>query len=93
MWWALKIMRQNDFTPDEVRYRKSLDVLKGELAATREERRVVYLVAQINSLVYKINTLGTNALKLPVAGVSLDDEKARLRRQLADRQPNTNERT
>ena len=82
MWWALKIMRQNDFTPDEVRYRKSLDGLRAELAATRDERRVKYLVAQINALVYKINTLGTNALKSPVTGVSLEDEKARLRQRL-----------
>jgi hypothetical protein len=27
-WWALRIMRQNDFTPDEVRWRKSLDYLR-----------------------------------------------------------------
>lgn len=87
MWWALKIMRQNDFTPDEVRYRKSLDGLKAELAATRDERRVTYLVAQINALVYKINTLGTNALKSPVTGVSLEDEKDRLRQRLEAQQP------
>lgn len=83
MWWALKIMRQNDFTPDEVRYRKALDGLKADLAATRDGRRVEYLVGQINALVYKINTLGTNALNAPVTGVSLEDERARLRERLA----------
>ena len=83
MWWALRIMRQNDFTPDEVRYRKTLDGLKSDLAATRDERRVVVLVAQINALVHKINTMGTNALNAPVTGVSLEDEWARLRERLA----------
>jgi hypothetical protein len=83
MWWALRIMRQNDFTPDEVRYRKTLDGLKSDLHATRDERRVVVLVAQINALVHKINTMGTNALKAPVTGVSLADERARLRERLA----------
>jgi hypothetical protein len=32
------------------------------------------LVAEINELVHKINTLGTNVLKSGVVGVSLDDE-------------------
>jgi len=31
MWWALRIMRQNDFIPDEVRWRKGIDKLKTEL--------------------------------------------------------------
>jgi hypothetical protein len=83
MWWALRIMRQNDFTPDEVRYRKTLDGLKSDLDATRDERRVVVLVAQINALVYKINTMGTNALKAPVTGISLEEELARVRERLA----------
>ena len=82
-WWALKIMRQNDFTPDEVRFRKALDVLRAELAATRDERRIIQLVAQVNALVYRVNTLGTNALKTPVTGVSLEAELARLRERLA----------
>ena len=38
------------------------------------------LVELINGFVYKINTLGTNALNAtPVCGVSLEEELARLR--------------
>jgi hypothetical protein len=78
LWWALKILRNNDFTPDEVRWRKAIDGLKAELAATNDESRVEALVAQINDLVRKINTLGTNAMNIGVAGVDRDEQIARL---------------
>src|SRR3954464_13243384 len=60
-WWAIRILRQNDVTPDEIRWRKMVDGLKEQLARTADERRVRGLVTQINELVLKINTLGTNA--------------------------------
>src|SRR5687768_7760291 len=47
MWWAIKLMRNADFTPDEVRLRKQVDTLRDELAAAASEQRVVYLVAAI----------------------------------------------
>lgn len=28
-WWCLRILKNNDFTPEEVRYRKAIDHLKG----------------------------------------------------------------
>src|SRR6476659_5862391 len=62
-WWALRILRQNDFTPHEVRWRKMVDGLKAELAGATSADRIKKLVSQINELVRKINTLGTNALK------------------------------
>ena len=71
-WWALRIMRQNDFTPDEVRWRKSLDYLREALERAADEAGVRSLVARINELVHKVNTLGTNALTAPVAPVSVD---------------------
>src|SRR5436190_21644390 len=74
LWWALRIMRHNDFTPDEVRWRKLIDGLKGELSQSRSESRVRTLVAQINELVLKLNTLGTNALQSPIVGVELAEE-------------------
>ena len=83
MWWALRIMRNNNITPDEVVYRKSIDRLKSELASSREEARVRMLVAQVNALVYKLNTMGTNAIKSSVAGVDLEEELSRLRGRLA----------
>jgi len=79
-WWAIRILRKNDFTPHEIRWRKMIDGLRSELAAATSETRIVKLVAQINEVVHKINTLGTNALKTPVVGVSLEDELAAFRK-------------
>jgi hypothetical protein len=78
MWWALRIFKQNDFTPDEVRWRKQIDGLKDELAEATTEARVVALVRAINALARQLNTLGTNALKTGVAPVDLEEEKQRL---------------
>jgi hypothetical protein len=83
-WWALRIMRNNDFIPDEVRWRKTLDGLRGELWRLTDDQRLPRLVAQINVLVHKINTLGTNALRAPVAPVDLEAERTRLRERLRD---------
>ncbi|HTL29157.1 MAG TPA: DUF1992 domain-containing protein [Tepidisphaeraceae bacterium] len=78
MWWALRIMKNNDVIPDEVRWRKMVELLKGELYQATTEPRVEMLCKQINELVRKINTLGTNALRGDVVGVSLEEERARL---------------
>ena len=77
-WWCLRILKNNDYTPDEIRYRKAIDHLKANLAAAFDDRRVRALVEQINALVHKLNTLGTNALNLGIAPVCLDDELTRL---------------
>src|SRR5437762_11279396 len=45
-WWMLRIMRQNNFTPDEVRWRKRLDQLKADLHALDDESRLESLVVQ-----------------------------------------------
>ena len=81
-WWAIRILKGNDVTPDEVVWRKRIDTLKSELAETRSEPRVRALVQQINALVYKLNTLGTNALKSAVVGVELDLELQRHRERI-----------
>jgi hypothetical protein len=78
-WWALRILRANQVVPDEVRWRKAIDLLKQELTQARSESRVRLLVTQINALVHRINTLGTNALKAPVVAVHLEAELAGLR--------------
>ena len=67
MWWALRILKNNDFTPEEIRWRKAIDHLKSRLASATEEAEVIRLVAQANELVRKVNTLGTNALNTGVA--------------------------
>jgi hypothetical protein len=78
-WWALRILRQNDVVPDEVRWRKMIDALRGRLSRARHASDVHQLVARINALVYQVNTLGTNALKLPVVAVDLEAQLAELR--------------
>jgi hypothetical protein len=81
LWWALKILRNNDVTPDEVKWRKMIETLKAELEHVRDEARLKKLVVQINVLVHKLNTLGTNAMTSAsaVTGVSFDVELARLK--------------
>jgi hypothetical protein len=84
-YWALRIMKQNDFTPHEVQWRKALDYLKDQLAGLDDESRLETIVRQINDLVRRLNTLGTNAINLGVTGVDLEEERRRLRRRLLDR--------
>ena len=89
-WWALKILKQNDVTPHEVQWRKALDYLKSQLERVTEESRLEALVVQINDLVRRINTLGTNAINIGVVGVDLEAERERLRVRIAEemnRQP------
>lgn len=83
MWWAIKLMRNADFTPDEVRLRKQVDTLRDELAAAKNEHRVTYLVTAINATVKHLNTLGTNAINNPLAPVSLEAERERFRARTA----------
>ena len=74
MWWALKILRQNDVIPDEVKWRKQLDLLRIKLAAAQDKVAVRLIVQQINELVRKLNTLGANAINIGVGAVSLEQQ-------------------
>jgi hypothetical protein len=85
MWWALRILKQNDFTPHEVQWRKAVEYLKAQLERLTEESRLESIVTQINDLVRRINTLGTNAINLAVVGVDLEVERERLRERVASR--------
>ncbi|HEX8322639.1 MAG TPA: DUF1992 domain-containing protein [Tepidisphaeraceae bacterium] len=76
-WWALRLMRQNDFIPDEVRWRKSVDKLKADLFKATDPAVARKLCVQINGLVHKLNTLGTNAIRLPVTMVDVEAEVAK----------------
>ena len=80
-WWALRILKQNDIVPDEVRWRKEIEAMKAELDAATDDAKVRRLVAGINVLVHKLNTLGTNALKAPFAPLALEAERERMRRR------------
>ena len=83
-WWAIRLLKQNDFTPDEIRLRKQVDQLRDELAAAKTEQRVVFLVTAINAAVRNLNTLGTNAINhAPMAPLSLEVERKRFRERMA----------
>lgn len=70
-------MRQNDFIPDEVRWRKAVEGLKGDLYRATDPNAAGKLCVQINTLVHKLNTLGTNAIRLPVTMVDIEAEVAK----------------
>jgi len=78
-WRCIRLLKQNDVTPEEVRWRKRIDLLEGALSRADSESHLLKLVEQINDLVRRINTLGTNALKAPVVPLSADAELARFR--------------
>ena len=78
-WWCLRILKNGGFTPDEVRYRKSIDHLRAALAEATTEARVCDLVRQINDLVQKLNTLGTNAINIGIAPITEESELKRFR--------------
>src|SRR5947208_3044813 len=82
MWWALRILRQNDFTPHEVQWRKQIDKLKEAIEQVTDESQLALLVASVNDLVRQLNTLGTNAIRLPIAPMDIEAERARLRDRL-----------
>src|ERR1041384_5444404 len=65
-WWALRILRNNDVMPDEIRWRRQIDALKERIEQLTHEELLARLVARINLLVRRINTLGTHALHAPV---------------------------
>lgn len=79
LWWALKIMKNSNVTPDEVQWRKRIDLLREKIDLLADEAELAGLVDAVNELVCQINTLGTNAIKLPVAKLDLQTEIGKLR--------------
>jgi hypothetical protein len=69
MWWAIRILRQNDVIPDEIRLRKEIENLKESLPDARSARERLALIRQINALVKRLNTLGTNALPTSISPI------------------------
>ncbi len=82
LWWALRIMKQNDVTLDEVRWRKAIDHLKESIEKLTDESTLLDLVVKVNDLVSRLNTLGTNAINLPAATLDLESELQTLRARL-----------
>ena len=77
LWWTLRIMKHNDFLPNEIVWRKAIDRLKARLTAVKTDAEVGPVVAQINHLVRKLNTMGNNAIE---ANLGMLDEAEELRR-------------
>ena len=84
-WWMLRILKNNNFAPDEVRWRRQIERMKEELAAATTENRVEVLVRAINGMVRQVNTMGTNAINIAVSPVSLEEERQKLRERLAQK--------
>ena len=84
-WWALRILKNNNFTPEEIQWRKAIDHLKAKLNNARYEWEVAPVVKQVNELVRKLNTLGTNAIRLGIAPMDEAEEIRRFRERVAAR--------
>jgi hypothetical protein len=82
-WWAIRLMRKNDFLPHEVQWRKQIDGMKAAIENLNDESKLDGLVRKINDLIRSLNTLGTNAIHLPIAPLSPDVERNRLRQRQA----------
>jgi hypothetical protein len=81
MWWALRIMKNNDFTPHEVVWRKQIDRLSEKLEQAADENELANLVEKINQLAHSINTLGTNAIAIPIAKLDIEQERMKFNRR------------
>jgi hypothetical protein len=81
-WWALRILKNNDFTPEEIVWRKAIDHLKAKLNSAQHEREIAPAVAKVNELVRKLNTLGTNAIRDGIAPLDEGEELERFRRRV-----------
>ena len=82
-WWMLRILKSNNFTPEEVVLRRKIETLKHELSTASTEHRVAVLAKTVNELVRELNTLGTNAINIAVSPVSPDEERRKLHERLA----------
>jgi hypothetical protein len=79
LWWALRMMKQARFTTDEVRYRKTIERLRGELEAATDEAAVRRIAGELNAWIVKLNTMGTNVIPTSLAPVDEEEAAARVR--------------
>lgn len=70
-WWAIRLLKQNGFTPDEIQWRKKIDRLRAAIDTASDEITLIRMVEELNTLVRKLNTLGTNAIAGGFATVDL----------------------
>ena len=80
MYWALRIMKNAEIETDELRRRKRIGALRGEIAAADDETTLQRLVAEHNTIVRELNTMGTNAIRsVPLGPLDEATELSRLR--------------
>lgn len=80
LWWMLKIMRQANVVPDEIRYRKRVDELREKLETATDERDVLATVRELNAEIRKLNGMGTNVIPTTLTTFEEADALARWRR-------------
>lgn len=73
VWWALRLMRQANVLPDEVRYRKRIDELRRQLDVAKTEDDARRVVRELNGLILKLNGMGTNAI--PTSLTTFDENE------------------
>ena len=81
MWWALRLLKQNDVIPDEVRLRKTIEGIRERLNVATSAVEVTRLVKDVNAAVRQLNTMGTTAMPIACAPVILEAELERFRRR------------
>lgn len=81
LWWMLKIMRQANVVPDEIRYRKRIDDLRQRLDAATDERQVIAVVRELNEQIRKLNRMGTNVIPTTLTTFDEADALAQWRRR------------
>ena len=79
MWWAMRLLKRNDVVPDEVRYRKAIETLRQRLPAAASEGSVRAIVVEINTLIGRLNTMGTNVIPSDLTPLDVEDEVIRWR--------------
>ena len=79
MWWAIRLLRQNDVIPDDVRLRKAIDIATRHARIAGSDSELCQRVEAANALVRRLNTLGTNAIAGNVAPLDIQAELARWR--------------
>jgi hypothetical protein len=79
MWWAIRLLRQNDVIPDEIKLRKAIAVTTAAARAATNEATVRQRLAEANAMIRQLNTLGTNAIAGNVSPLDVELEAARWR--------------
>jgi hypothetical protein len=82
LWWALRLMKQNDVVPEEVRWHKQIDQLAERIAAATDEAEVRALVSAHNHLVLQVNSRGVGMIKATVTAMSVEVEVRRMRERV-----------